>query len=317
MTRDDLLQMLERWRASGWLHRLGLAFARFVADSDATAPASLLLGAAWVAHLEGLGHGALPTDDRPCDLPAFLGWPPEAGDDLRMATALWRTGTAGGALDWHGCPSVEIEPSDDSGSSPLVLSAGLLYLRRYWRYETQVAARIRARTSFAADDIDRHLARKTLDLLFPPEPAAPAEPDWQKIACALALRGRLTLVTGGPGTGKTYTAARLLVLLRELHAGPQPLRVALAAPTGKAAARLRQSISNALQGLNQLQPADGALAPAKTLHALLGAQPGTRRFRHDVARPLDVDLLIVDEASMVNLEMMAHLLGALPTAARL
>jgi exodeoxyribonuclease V alpha subunit len=134
----------------------------------------------------------------------------------------------------------------------------------------------------------------------------------------------LTLITGGPGTGKTFTAARLLVLLQALHTGPQPLRVALAAPTGKAAARLRQSISQALQHLGEgvLPAADVArwaaeLGPARTLHALLGSQPGTRRFRHDASEPLAVDLLFVDEASMVHLELMAQLLNALPPQARL
>jgi exodeoxyribonuclease V alpha subunit len=102
------------------------------------------------------------------------------------------------------------------------------------------------------------------------------------------------------------------------------LRVALAAPTGKAAARLRQSIQKALHGLrDSIGESIGIgewadqLAPARTLHALLGTLPGTRRFRHDAANPLDVDLLIVDEASMVHLEMMAQLLEALPPGARL
>lgn len=316
MTRDDMLQQLERWRAAGWLHRLGLALARFVAETDTTAPPSLLLGAAWLAQLEGQGHGGLPVDEAQRDLMQWLGWPPDANDDLLAATAMWRTESGKASLAWQGCPSIEIEPTDVTGTSPLVLSGGLLYLRRYWRHETQLAAQVRARASTPPDDIDRQAARTWLDRLFPPD-AAGAEPDWQKIACAVALRGRLTLVTGGPGTGKTYTAARLLVLLRALHAGPQPLRVALAAPTGKAAARLRQSINNALQRLNGSLEADAELAPAKTLHALLGAQPGTRRFRHDAAHPLDVDLLIVDEASMVHLEMMAQLLEALPVGARL
>jgi len=148
-------------------------------------------------------------------------------------------------------------------------------------------------------------------------------PDGQKIACALALRGRLTIVTGGPGTGKTYTAARLLVLLHALHRAPGPLRVALAAPTGKAAARLRQSIEAALAGLRSQFAGDATIdglptaPPARTLHALLGTRPGTRRFRHDAANPLPLDLLFVDEASMVHLEMMDALLDALPPTARL
>ena len=148
------------------------------------------------------------------------------------------------------------------------------------------------------------------------------------MACAVALRGRLSVITGGPGTGKTYTAARLLALLLAIDPEPQRLRVALAAPTGKAAARLKQSIGDALQGLEaQLQghlPEGLSLADlvarmgaARTLHSLLGARPDTRRFKADAAHPLAVDVLIVDEASMIHLEMMAALLEALPPRARL
>ena len=173
-----------------------------------------------------------------------------------------------------------------------------------------------------------------------------------KVACAVALRARLSVITGGPGTGKTYTAARLLALLLALHDGVSPLRVALAAPTGKAAARLKQSIDSSLQALQAKALQAGSLqlevrpsppgepivstpsrpfaerpldldtliqriGSARTLHALLGARPDTRAFRHHAANPLDVDVLIEDEASMVHLEMMDALLQALPPTARL
>jgi len=148
--------------------------------------------------------------------------------------------------------------------------------------------------------------------------------DWQKLACALALRGRLSVITGGPGTGKTYTAARLLALLFATAPDAGQLRVALAAPTGKAAARLKQSIDGALL---QLQGSMGGeidlaglvqrMGAARTLHSMLGARPDTRHWGFHAGRQLDVDVLIVDEASMVHLEMMAALLEALPAGARL
>jgi len=140
----------------------------------------------------------------------------------------------------------------------------------------------------------------------------------------MALRGRLALITGGPGTGKTYTVARLLALLFALHPAPETLRIALAAPTGKAAARLKQSIDQALGQLGAALPGvldwtllANRLKEALTLHRLLGARPDTRALRHHARHPLDVDLLVVDEASMVHLEMMAALLAALPARARL
>ncbi len=242
-------------------------------------------------------------------------------------------------------------------------AAPLLYLRRYWGYEGAVAQQVRERTASpvvapaaAADanvnmgaavdagaDADAARLRPWLERLFAPEagalaaavpnvsgaPAMPALPDadptdWQQLACAMALRGRLSVITGGPGTGKTYTAARLLALLFAVDARPERLRVALAAPTGKAAARLKQAIDAALTGLHQrlggaldLPALTQRMGAARTLHALLGARPDTRQFRHHAGNPLDVDVLIVDEASMVHLEMMAALLAALPPTARL
>jgi exodeoxyribonuclease V alpha subunit len=136
-------------------------------------------------------------------------------------------------------------------------------------------------------------------------------PDWQKVACALAARSRFTLITGGPGTGKTTTVVRLLALLQ--HGARATLRVALAAPTGKAAARLGESIASAIAQLPEaLRPSH--LAPAVTLHKLLAIRPD----QADAAPPaLAVDLVIVDEASMIDLDMMARLLAAVPLTASL
>jgi exodeoxyribonuclease V alpha subunit len=149
-------------------------------------------------------------------------------------------------------------------------------------------------------------------------------PDWQKLACAVALRGSVAIITGGPGTGKTYTVARLLALLFATAPDAARQRVALAAPTGKAAARLKQSIDKALGELADrvgealpLRELTQRMGAARTLHSLLGARPDTRAFAHNKGNPLDVDVLIVDEASMVHLEMMASLLDALPAGATL
>lgn len=358
MTPAEMLQTLGRWRDAGWLRSLDVALARWLHETEPAAPPSLLLAAALVAQMEGRGHSGLPLAALAADPVETLDWPAEARDECALAFADWSAhrehlhaawGAARGAA--HGAAYdrtalVEFDPSDDAGASPLVVAGDLLHLRRYWRDELHVAARVRARVATVGgggeatpsrlpsqdrsqaplqgplNEVDPARARHLLGLLFPPAPAG--EVDWQQVACALAVRGRLTLVTGGPGTGKTYTAARLLVLLQALHAGPQPLRVALAAPTGKAAARLRQSISKAMQGLREqlgtalpLEEWASQLAPARTLHSLLGTQPGTRRFRHDAGNPLEVDVLFVDEASMVHLEMMARLLDALSPAARL
>jgi exodeoxyribonuclease V alpha subunit len=346
-----LLETLDGWRQAGWLRHLDVSLARFIGQTDPGAPPSLLLAAALVSHQEGGGHTGLALDALSEDPAGTLGWPDAAAQALKPLLAEpWPVDDDTRRAAWSRQASVAIEPTDDRGASPLVLDGSLLQLRRHWRAEATVARTVMARARLSADGstgsgthspAQGEAARALLDRLFPtavadaasPQDTSPAGPgaspgqpgpDWQRHACEVALRGRLTVVTGGPGTGKTYTAARMLVALQALREGPEPLRVALAAPTGKAAARLRQSISQALQALQETpgDPFDLAswaerLGPGKTLHALLGTQPGTRRFRHDAARPLAVDVLVVDEASMVHLELMAQLLDALPPHARL
>ena len=148
--------------------------------------------------------------------------------------------------------------------------------------------------------------------------------DWQRIAAAMTLTRGLCVITGGPGTGKTYTAARLVALLAALNGAHNRFTVALAAPTGKAAARLRQSIEQSFKALApalapelDLTALGERMGPARTLHALLGADPESRKFRHHAGHPVAADLVIVDEASMIHLEMMAALLAALPARTRL
>lgn len=308
-----MLTTLQRWRDSGALRALDLAFVRLLHELEPDAPGSLLLAAALAAQLEGRGHACADLD---LLADAFADWPAALRAEL---SALLPLDTAA----WGASALIRIDPANCPGASPLVLHGTRLYLRRCWQQESGIAARVLARTAAGAAPFDATDARLWLDRLFPPARRA-AETDGQRAACERALDGRLTLITGGPGTGKTFTAARLLVLLQALHRGPQPLRVALAAPTGKAAARLRQAIDTALHELRaRIEPGlfghDPTAAPgaARTLHALLGARHDTRRLRHDASHPLDVDLLFVDEASMVHLELMAALLDALPPAAHL
>lgn len=332
LSRADTLTALQRLADAGLLRRLDSALAAFVAEQDAQATPAVLVATAVLAQMEGRGHSCLPLAALVSEPNSVLAWPKEAVPALE---ALWAQLPA--ALpDWLaqlrrspavrtlGLSGVGLQGEDDSGQ-PLVLrtdGAPLLYLRRYWDYERGVAAQILARTQDSAAP-DAALVRGWLDRLFGPS-AADAPLDWQKLACALALRGRLSVITGGPGTGKTYTAARLLALLFAMAPDAQQLRVALAAPTGKAAARLKQSIDASLLELTEAVRPELDLASlvqrmgaARTLHSLLGARPDTRHFAHHAGNPLDVDVLIVDEASMIHLEMMSALLQALPPTARL
>eukprot|EP01038_Epipyxis_sp_PR26KG_P002781 gene2781-3953_t len=147
MTAADMLPLLEDWRAAGWLRSLDLAFARFIAERDGDAPASLVLAAALVAHLEGRGHSGLPCAQLASDAEALLAWPPEGLQALRQALVGWQPGSAALQAEWSERPVVQANPADDSGATPLVLRGGLLYLRRYWRCESRVAAQVHARAA--------------------------------------------------------------------------------------------------------------------------------------------------------------------------
>ena len=206
------------------------------------------------------------------------------------------------------------EPGVDT---PLILdAAGRLYLQRYRKYERTVAEEILKRRRQPPFALDAKVVAASLEKLFP---ATTNKNNWQKVAAFAALRQRFSVITGGPGTGKTWTVARLLALLLE-QPGGELLRVKLAAPTGKAAARLQEALAAALADLacsetvkNRLQ----ANALTTTIHRLLGTIPCSANFRHDANNPLPVDVLVVDEASMVSLPLMAKLLAALKPDARL
>ena len=326
----DWLAALERLADAGLLRRLDSALAAFVAAQDAEAGPALLVATAVLAQMEGRGHSCLPLKALAGDPNQILAWPKEAE---RLQQSLWEQ-LPGRLADWlqalrrsHVVRVVQPGTVAADRGQPLVLldgAAPLLYLRRYWDYERSVAAHITQRTVADAVALDEPRVRDWLGRLFSSSAVAANAVDWQKLACALALRGRMSVITGGPGTGKTYTAARLLALLFATAPDAAQLRVALAAPTGKAAARLKQSIDSSLLELKEavgreldLEALVKRMGAARTLHSLLGARPDTRRFAHHAGNPLDVDVLIVDEASMIHLEMMAALLQALPPTARL
>ena len=199
---------------------------------------------------------------------------------------------------------------------PLVLDdRNRLYLRRYWEYEQAAAQSVRQRADGRPEDLDAERLRQGLARVFPDGPGG--EINWQKTAAAIAALKGFSVITGGPGTGKTFTIARLLVLLMEQHP-ERRLRIHLAAPTGKAAARMRESLKQAREGLRGRHPvADQLPEEVHTLHRLLGTRPGSPYFRHNRERPLDTDVVVVDEASMVDMALMAKLLEAVPPAARL
>ncbi|MGB4072154.1 exodeoxyribonuclease V subunit alpha [Pseudomonas sp.] len=201
----------------------------------------------------------------------------------------------------------------DGDFTPLILQHGRLYLARYQAYERQLAEQLLLR---AADlpVVDETQLSESLSRLFS---FNQQQPDWQRLAAAQAVRRKLAVISGGPGTGKTTTVVRLLAALLE-QPGGERLAIGLAAPTGKAAARMAEAIRHAKANLPVSEAVKAALPDeARTLHRLLGSRGDSPQVRHHAANPLALDVLVVDEASMVDLALMAKLVDALPASARL
>jgi exodeoxyribonuclease V alpha subunit len=325
MQYENLFRVLGEWVERGWIRPLDRAFVRFLKEQQPEVSDGVLLAAALASHQLGRGHICLDLRAALADPGATLALPPE-GDDTQSGKPLALLSEM--TLEtWEKSLSESSLVAIGTGNTPLVLSSGRLYLRRYWQYMRQVAQGILQRIAGPlfppdnpVDNLPENLIDR-LDTLFQPlrspEELAKTEVHWQSVAAAIAASSAFTVISGGPGTGKTTTVVQLLVLLQGLAMEQgQNLRICLAAPTGKAAARLTESIGSVVS----LVPADiqnRLPMKATTLHRLLGSRPDSRRFAHNSQNPLHVDLLVVDEASMIDLEMMAALLVALPPRARL
>jgi len=324
---SQMMVLLETWVQRDWLREIDLALTRFLLNETQEAAPELMLAIALTSHQLGRGHVCLDLQETLNDPYMALSLPPDQYDHNQQDPVIQPSDLLVNMelSDW----SNKIQNSDlvsySHGNSPLVFDGTRLYLRRYWQYERNVEAAIEdrfrlsesLRTSLSAQ------LQSTLADLFPPHNTP--KTDWQKVACALAAQSAFSIMTGGPGTGKTTTVVKLLALLQSIaikQHNANPLVIRLAAPTGKAAARLKESISNAINGLpeallNQAGLREAIPTEVITIHRLLGSRPDSRIFRYDARNPLALDVLVIDEASMVDLEMMSALLSALPEQARL
>ncbi len=293
-----MLQWLQQAVELKLLRALDVQFAMMVASNEQPA---VMLAAALVSHDAGEGHVCLPLA-RLTPEHWFVGRQPDLAEQLFAA--------AGEVSDWKSTLLASEAVSDNEDPTPLKLIGERIYLNRMWQNERAVA-------QFFGDQnrpmpLDEQRLAAVLNQLFAPG----SDIDWQKVAAAVALTRRISVISGGPGTGKTTTVAKLLAALVELS-GEGSLRIQLAAPTGKAAARLTESLGSALRRLPLSDKQKEALPDdACTLHRLLGVQPNSQRLRYHAGNRLHLDVLVVDEASMVDLPMMAKVIDALPDHAR-
>ncbi|WP_094078673.1 exodeoxyribonuclease V subunit alpha [Perlucidibaca aquatica] len=331
---DALLTTLDHWVSWGWLRSVDRALVHWQMRQQPNSPASVLLLTALASHQVGRGHVCLDLTALLRDASATLAIPPERTRLTVDHQAYLPQQLLAQSLGTHdlqqylltSLPSLA-EPLARY-SSILLLDEARLYLRRYFDSEQRVAAAIHVRMQSQDQAMDAALLnasdtdlRQGLQTLFTVSDVAvpAAAPDWQRAACAIAARRRFSIITGGPGTGKTTTVVRLLALLQTqaLQLGA-PLRIKLAAPTGKAAARLTESIGRQRAALAVSSAVREAIpSQVSTLHRLLGSLPDTRHFRHHAGNRLALDVLVIDEASMIDLDLMDSVLAALPSSARL
>ena len=202
---------------------------------------------------------------------------------------------------------------------PLILDEqNRLYLYRYWEYEQKLSDALLERTSQPLPEIADAVFRESLERLFPEEDKE--ETNWQKIAAVVAALKRLCIISGGPGTGKTFAVARILAFLLEQHQhnSTEALKIFLAAPTGKAASRLTESIASARESLVCSEAVKTAIpGNSLTIHRLLKSKGYSSRFHYNVENKLPADVVVVDEASMVDLPLMSKLVQALSSETRL
>ena len=300
MLNPDAIKSLVQ---KGLLSEIDIHFAKFISGFSIPEDPDIFLAAAMVSHATGNGDICLNLEaaagnsltDRPQDREGIQC--PELEFWLKKLKAHQTVGSPG-------------------QFRPLILDEkNRLYLYRYWEYEKRLTDLIRSRTRNDAAKIDTGKLKGHLDALFP-ETGDPGM-DWQKLAAAVAVMKRFCVISGGPGTGKTHAIARILAaLIRQHH--PDGLRIRLAAPTGKAAARLAESIGHAKRVLvRDSRILEAIPDTGSTIHRLLKPVKDSSYFTYNRDNPLPADVVVVDEVSMVDLPLMSKLIQALPEASRL
>ncbi|MGD9240425.1 MAG: exodeoxyribonuclease V subunit alpha [Desulfobacterales bacterium] len=299
LKRNTIKSLLQK----GLLSEIDIQFAKFISGLSPDNDPHIFLAAALVSHTTASGNICLNLEKTAGNL---LAGTPEDRESFECPQLdVWLE-----KLKTH--PAVG-RPGE---KCPLILDAkNRFYLYRYWDYENTLSKSIEKRICINIADLDFQRLKHSLDRLFPKSKQPGV--NWQKIAAAVASLRHFSVITGGPGTGKTFTVTQVLALLMEQAPGKR-LQIYLAAPTGKAAARLKESLEHAKSRMNCDDEVKARLpADVFTIHRMLKPIKGSPYFRHDSDNPLMADVVVVDEASMVDLALMAKLFRAVPQNARL
>lgn len=299
---QPFFHQFESLRDGGFLSPVDIEFCRFLAETESDIHKSVLTAACLVSSAYGGGDVCISLEEYSGRV--LFG---ESGNKGLRTPELDKW------LITLTKSSVTGEPGD---FKPLILDDNhRLYLHKLWKHEQSIAAFIREKINGTVPDVDIELLKGGIQRLFKD---SQEQPDWQKTAASIAVNQLFTVISGGPGTGKTSTVIRLLILLLEQgrRRGHQP-NIALAAPTGKAAARLQESIDDIPKNLASADILAQIPEETVTLHHLLGAGRHTSKFRYHRENLLPYDCVIVDEASMVDQTLMARLMQALAPRTRL
>ncbi|MFZ0482994.1 MAG: exodeoxyribonuclease V subunit alpha [Desulfobacterales bacterium] len=299
MSKDNITNLIE----TGYLSEIDVHFGKFITGLDKKGHPDVFIAAALVSRATGDGDGYLDLNSI-TSKPILLDI---NGEDRFKSPKL---------SGWLKALSQSRAVGRPGEFRPLILDdKNRLYLYRYWDYENRLSSAIKSRIKEDIQGIDISILKNSLNRLFTSN--GTDEFNWQKVAGVIAAYKKFCVITGGPGTGKTFTTAKILALLLELSRKNRP-NILLAAPTGKAAARIKESIKAAKNTLNCSDDIIDAIpSEAYTIHRMLKTIPGSPYFYHNAENPLTADIVVVDEVSMVDLALMSKLLSAVKNDARI
>ncbi len=299
MNKDNITNLIE----TGYLSEIDVYFGKFIAGLDKNDNPDIFLAAALVGRATGDGDGYL-------DLNSI------ARNPILLDVAVEGGFISPKLSEWLKTLSQSRVVGTPGEFRPLILDEkNRLYLYRYWDYENRLSRSIKHRIKEDIQGINRSILKDSLNRLFPNN--GTDEFNWHKVAGVIAAFKKFCVITGGPGTGKTFTTAKILALLLELSRKDK-LSILLAAPTGKAAAQIGESIKAAKKTLNCCDDIIDAIpSEATTIHRMLKTIPGSPYFYHNAENPLTADIVVVDESSMVDLALMSKLFSAVKNDARI